>query len=740
MTVADAIDYIDAGENLTGQYVTGKISQIDSYSSNAITYWISDDGTTTTQMEVYKGKGLNGANFTAKTDLEVGDVVVVYGDLKLYNSSIYEFDEGSQLISRTEKPASDLTKTADITLDYKNGETVADLTEYFTTSSTGTLTYTVADETVIESAVELISALKVGATSVTVSQEGDLNYKAGEITISVTVQDTREAATTIPAINISTLKVGNEGSVTVSAPVKADEGVTFSYSSSDDDILIIVGGNYEALAVGTVTVTVTATPSNTNLYTSVTETFEVTVEADVKTDTDIDLDKTSGSTPYGTTKSVDYNITDNYDGTLSYAIDQDIADVEIGADAITFTPKAVGTAVITISAPATPSFNAADDVTYTLTVTPPEGGTVAAESGTTLLFGESFGDNSSSARDWDDSYSVKSGVSSVYSGITGYTVTNVKQGKNNTGSKLSGLNQSSQDTDASIIIGPLNVANYSNLTLTYQWKAASIKGTYSTSAYYATSSTGAYTEISGTGAGATTFVERSYTLPAAAQVSTLYLKIVWNTSNTQAIIDEVQLSVPNSITTKLNANGYATFCSEYPLDFTNADGYTAWQVKGVSSTSITFEKITGSVKGGTGIFLMGTAGADITLTSANSTNTLSSNMLVGTLAPTVIKTEDGSSTNFGLSGKNFVKINAGTVPAHKAYLPVATSALPSASRLTLTFNDETAGISTTLENNEIKNREVYDLTGRRVNSSLFTPHSSLKKGLYIVNGKKTVVK
>ena len=158
------------------------------------------------------------------------------------------------------------------------------------------------------------------------------------------------------------------------------------------------------------------------------------------------------------------------------------------------------------------------------------------------LFHETFGDNSSSARDWSDSYSVKSGVSTVYSGITGYTVSNAKQGKNTTGSTKSGLNQSTAGTDASIIIGPLNVSGYNTLKVTYQWKAASVKGTYSTKLEYKTSSTGTLSEVSGTGDGATSFVERSYNLPEAAQVSTLYLKITWNTSNTQAIIDEVELT------------------------------------------------------------------------------------------------------------------------------------------------------------------------------------------------------
>ncbi len=159
-----------------------------------------------------------------------------------------------------------------------------------------------------------------------------------------------------------------------------------------------------------------------------------------------------------------------------------------------------------------------------------------------VLFHETFGNNTGSARAWSDTYSVKTGVSAVYSGISSYTVTNAKQSKNTGGSTQSGLNQSTQGTDAVLIIGPLNVSSAEDMVLTYQWKAASIKGTYSTSLYYATSSTGEYNEVAGTGSGATTFVERSYSLPAAAQVSTLYLKIIWNTSNTQAVIDEVDLT------------------------------------------------------------------------------------------------------------------------------------------------------------------------------------------------------
>ena len=167
----------------------------------------------------------------------------------------------------------------------------------------------------------------------------------------------------------------------------------------------------------------------------------------------------------------------------------------------------------------------------------------------TVLFHETFGNNSGSARNWQDSYSVKSGVAKVYGEVDAYTVTGAKQSKNNVGATDSGLLQTTANTEASIIIGPLNVVGYENLTLSYKWNAASTKKTYSTSVAYATSSTSDYTTIKtygnttgATSLGATSFIDCDYTLPAAASVSTLYLKISFNTSNTQALIDEVDLS------------------------------------------------------------------------------------------------------------------------------------------------------------------------------------------------------
>lgn len=107
-TVAQALEVIDALENNTTTpddvYVSGTISQLDSYSSTykSITYFISDDGTEASELEVYSGKGLNGADFNSLADLAVGDQVVVKGKLKKFvNNAVTtpEFDKTSEIVS-----------------------------------------------------------------------------------------------------------------------------------------------------------------------------------------------------------------------------------------------------------------------------------------------------------------------------------------------------------------------------------------------------------------------------------------------------------------------------------------------------------------------------------------------------------------------------------------------------------------------------------------------------------------
>ncbi|MCD8387667.1 MAG: DUF6359 domain-containing protein [Bacteroidales bacterium] len=100
-TVAEAIAIIAAGSYTSDKvYIAGTISQISEVSpsyGNA-TYYISDDGSTSNQLEVFRGYYLNGDKFTSEDQIKVGDKLVIYGQLTNYNGT-YEVTTGSSIIS-----------------------------------------------------------------------------------------------------------------------------------------------------------------------------------------------------------------------------------------------------------------------------------------------------------------------------------------------------------------------------------------------------------------------------------------------------------------------------------------------------------------------------------------------------------------------------------------------------------------------------------------------------------------
>lgn len=90
------------GTTATDVYTSGIVVSLSgSLSSGKQSYYISDDGTTTGQLLVYRGKGISDASFTAGTVPESGDQVVVYGKLYYYNQITPEIKEGNYLNSLT---------------------------------------------------------------------------------------------------------------------------------------------------------------------------------------------------------------------------------------------------------------------------------------------------------------------------------------------------------------------------------------------------------------------------------------------------------------------------------------------------------------------------------------------------------------------------------------------------------------------------------------------------------------
>ena len=101
MTVAEALAALDSEDPINNVAVAGIISTAPTSNPNSgkLTYYISGDGTDTDELEVFLGFGLNGASFSNKTDLQVGDEVTVFGNLTIFNSTTKEFASGSRLLA-----------------------------------------------------------------------------------------------------------------------------------------------------------------------------------------------------------------------------------------------------------------------------------------------------------------------------------------------------------------------------------------------------------------------------------------------------------------------------------------------------------------------------------------------------------------------------------------------------------------------------------------------------------------
>ena len=108
LTVEQALalinSYADNGTSPRHAYVKGVVVEVSFYNTTykSLSYVLGDDATGSTgKLEVYSGKGLNGADFSSKTDLTVGQTVVVKGELKKYLKSgtvVPEINQGSTIV------------------------------------------------------------------------------------------------------------------------------------------------------------------------------------------------------------------------------------------------------------------------------------------------------------------------------------------------------------------------------------------------------------------------------------------------------------------------------------------------------------------------------------------------------------------------------------------------------------------------------------------------------------------
>ena len=187
------------------------------------------------------------------------------------------------------------------------------------------------------------------------------------------------------------------------------------------------------------------------------------------------------------------------------------------------------------------------------------------------------------------------------------------------------------------------------------------------------------------------------------------------------------------ITKTISAAGYATIASEGCLNFDGVSGLVG-QIGTMTGNTVNFTNVN-DVPANTGVLLKGAAG-EYKIGFVNSSSTdVSNNVLVGVTAETQIADMTEGKTNFvlmnGNSGVGFYKVSAAgfTVGANTAYLSTAIS--ETAKSFIAVEGGETTGIST-IDNGQLTMENVYDLQGRKVMNPT--------KGLYIVNGKKYIIK
>ena len=186
----------------------------------------------------------------------------------------------------------------------------------------------------------------------------------------------------------------------------------------------------------------------------------------------------------------------------------------------------------------------------------------------------------------------------------------------------------------------------------------------------------------------------------------------------------------------VSAAGYATYVSENNLDFSNATT-KAYKVKVANKGVATLTEVE-KVPANTPVLLYAEKGngAGEAIPVVATADAVEDNDLVAGAGANVATT-DGDYTNMILNNVNnkvgFYFANNQMVAANRAYLHILTTLAPDASnaRMQIVFDSETSGIKSV--NNALnESGNYFNLSGQRI--------SEPAKGLYIVNGKKVIIK
>jgi hypothetical protein len=219
--------------------------------------------------------------------------------------------------------------------------------------------------------------------------------------------------------------------------------------------------------------------------------------------------------------------------------------------------------------------------------------------------------------------------------------------------------------------------------------------------------------------------------------STVKLTGNGNGTNNSNYVDYVLIRrIGDAVTTKsatITSAGWATLYTPYALNF-DGTGLTAYTATCTSST-VTLTPVT-NVPANTGVVLKGAA-KDYDIPVINSSSTDKGHMVGSTTAATAYNAFDGYDLYMLVKNASneaqFKKVTSGSIAAGKAFLKINNSGASALSPvMNVVFADGTTGVNDVRRKKEEVRSEFYNLNGQRV--------ANPQKGLYIVNGKKVIIK
>ena len=184
--------------------------------------------------------------------------------------------------------------------------------------------------------------------------------------------------------------------------------------------------------------------------------------------------------------------------------------------------------------------------------------------------------------------------------------------------------------------------------------------------------------------------------------------------------------------------GWATYCSNHPLDFKDVTALTAYTAT-VEGNAVKFNKVTGKVPANTGLLVSGETANVPVCSSADPV----ANIMEGVTTETVKDANTIFVLKKGDSGLGFYKnTNDFTVRANSAYIPATSIPSGANARGFISLDDEATGIKNLTPTLSEGEGAIYTLDGCKVAIAPLGmgKNVQLKKGVYVVNGKKVIIK